>query len=219
MVLAAVTVAPYRCRGRLRAGNQWLIDADSLDRHADLVGAGATGRPFAPRTAWAAAALCDGLDDGLSADGRHRLRNRLARAGDDADSTTCALVRRWLLRRAHAVGRYRMDEGDLTELLGTEGVLATGISTVDTYDLGLSTGGSADAYVSEATRHMLVEKYFLIDSARGNLTLRVTDADLFGHRSAPRLIAGANLADDPDVRSRAAGCALIDNALRASRRS
>lgn len=201
-----------------RAGNQWLIDIDSLDRHADLVSAGATGRPFAPRTVWAAAALCDGLPDGLSADDRYRLRTRLARAGDDgADS--CARVRRWLSRRAQSVQRYRIGERDLAQVLGADGVMATGISTADTYDLGLATGGSADAYVNATTLRRLVDQFFLIDSARGNLTLRVSDADLSRSRVAPRLIAGADLADDTDTRTRAAGCALINEALHAVHRS
>jgi excisionase family DNA binding protein len=199
-----------------RAGNQWLIDADSLDRHHDLVTAGATGRPFAPRIAWAAAALCDGRRDGLTSDDRYRLRRRLAGA-DGADA--CAQVQRWLSRRADSMHRYRIGERDVSALLGTDGVLATGISTIDTYGLGLATGGSADAYVSDQSRRGLVEEFFLIDSAQGNLTLRVTSVEVFDAEVAPRLIAGADLADDLDTRTRAAGCALISDALRVARRS
>lgn len=199
-----------------RAGRQWLIDADSLDRHADLVAAGATGRSFAPRIAWAAAALCDGLDDGLTAADRYRLRSRLVHSAD-RDVDACALVRRWLSRRANSVDRYRVGERDLAQLLAADGVLATGISAASEYSLGLAAGGSADAYVNDQTRRELVEKFVLIDSARGNLTLRVTDAAPFDNAAAPRLIAGADLADDADARTRAAGCALINDALRAVR--
>lgn len=201
-----------------RAGNQWLIDADSLDRHHDLVAAGATGRPFAPRIAWAAAALCDGRRDGLTRDDRYRLRRRLGSVDTDA-ADACAQVQRWLSRRADALHRYRIGAHDLEPLLRDAGVLATGISTVHTYDLGLATGGSADAYVSDRTRRVLVEEFFLIDSAQGNLTLRVTDAGTFDTDVAPRLIVGADLADDLDTRTRAAGRVLIGNALRAARRS
>ena len=202
-----------------RAGSQWLIDVEDLDRHVNLIAAGATGRPFAPRIVWAAAALCDGLPDGLKADDRYRLRNRLAHASDSG-SDTCALVRRWLSQRAQRVRRYRITTSALPELESAPGVLLTGISATDTYDLGLGTGGAADAYVSGQALGELVDALFLIDTVRGNLTLRVTDTDLLctGATSAPRLIVGADLADDTDARTRAAGCALIDDALRAVRR-
>lgn len=196
------------------AAGRWLIDAASLDIHIELTTAGATGRPFAPRTAWAAAALCDGLDDGLAASERHRLRRRLASA-ENRGVDTCTLVRRWLSRRAQSLHRYRVGERDLAELLAVDGVLATGISTVAEYDLGLATGGSADAYVTDRTRRELVERFFLIDSVRGNLALRVSDLAPMGGEVAPRLIAGVDLADDTDARTRAAGCALIDDALAA----
>lgn len=200
-----------------RSGTRWLIDADSLDRHADLVTAGATGRPFASHTAWAAAALCDGMDDQLRADDRYRLRNRLVHAGG-AGANTCAQMQRWLSRRATSVHRYRIADRDLKALLVTDGVMATGISAADTYRLGLATGGSADAYVSDDTRRAVVDEFVLIDSERGNLTLRVTDADIHQAAVAPRLIAGVDLAEGTDARTHAAGCALIDQALSKLRR-
>jgi excisionase family DNA binding protein len=197
-----------------RAGSQWLVDADSLDRQADLVAAGATARSFSPRTAWGAAALCDGLPDTLTAAERHRLRKRLAHAVSGG-AETCALLRRWLSQRADSVHRYRVSERDITDLLGTQGVMPTGISTAETYDLGLAAGGAADAYVNEDIRRELVKTHFLIDSARGNLTLRITSTENLGAAVAPRLIAGVDLADDTDARTRAAGCRLIAEALRA----
>lgn len=219
--------------GRLtatRAGDQWLIDADSVDRHADLMAAGATGRPFAARTAWAAAAMCDGLASGLNATERYRLRNRLAHARDT--STSCQAVQRWLSLRAQTVRRYRIGASDVHDLLASGDVLPTGISAADAYGLGLASGGAADAYVSPDTARRLVADFFLIDSPQGNLTLRVLDpdtvaateivdsahGDTFAVRAAPRLIAGADLADDTDARTHSAGCTLIDDALRATRR-
>lgn len=110
--------------------------------------------------------------------------------------------------------RYRVGERDLVELLGKRGVLPTGISAADTYALGLATGGAADAYVSEQTRRELVESHFLIDTTRGNLTLRVADTKMLLNATiAPRLIAAVDLADDTDPRTRAAGCRLIAQAL------
>lgn len=236
-------VHPSRVRaliaaGRLtatRAGDQWLVDADSVDRHADLISAGATGRPFAARTAWAAAAMCDGLSDGLSdglaASERYRLRNRLAHARDT--SAACQTVQRWMSLRARAVRRYRVGARDVPDLLAAGGVLPTGISAADSYCLGLAAGGAADAYVSAETAQRLVADFYLIDSPQGNLTLRILDISAltatqiaergtgsltFTIHTAPRLIAGADLADDSDARTRAAGCVLINDALRATKR-
>jgi excisionase family DNA binding protein len=229
-------VHPSRVRalistGRLtatRAGDQWLVDADSVDRHADLIVAGATGRPFAPRTAWAAGALCDGLRNGLTAAERYRLRNRLAHAGDT--SAVCETVQRWLSRRAKAMHRYRIGTRDVGALLAADDVLPTGISAADDYGVGLAAGGAADAYVSADTAQRLKTDFYLIDSPQGNLTLRVVDNDTlatsqmiehvtgglkFTLAAAPRLIAGVDLADDADARTRAAGCALINDALSA----
>ncbi|AXO23670.1 DNA-binding protein [Mycobacterium avium] len=201
-----------------RAGRQWLVDVHSIDRQYELTVAGATGRPFAPRIAWAAAALCDSQRDGLGPNERARLRRRLAGV-DIKSSNTCAQVQRWLARRALSVCRYRIGERDITELLGANGVLATGISTVEAYDLGLGTGGFADAYVDERVHRKLVKDFILIDSARGNLTLRTTDSRLsdgvLESKVAPRLIAGVDLAEDTDARTRAAGCTLVSHALRA----
>ncbi len=232
-------VHPSRVRalitaGRLtatRAGNQWLVDADSVDRHADLISVGATGRPFAVRTAWAAAAMCDGLGDGLAASERYRLRNRLAHACDA--SAACEKVQRWMSLRARAVRRYRVGARDVPDLLTAGGVLPTGISAAESYSLGLAASGAADAYVSADTAQRLVADFYLIDSPQGNLTLRILDISAltatqiaergtgsltFTIHTAPRLIAGADLADDSDARTRAAGCALINDALRATKR-
>jgi excisionase family DNA binding protein len=221
--------------GRLtatRAGNQWLVDADSVDRHAGLVGAGATGRPFTARTAWAAAAMCDGLDGGLVASERYRLRNRLAHALNTP--AVCETVQRWLSLRAQAVHRYRIGARDIDDLLASGDVLPTGISAADGYGLGLASGGAAAAYVSAGTARRLVADFFLIGSPQGNLTLRVIDLDVlaatqivedgahgatFAVRTAPRLVAGADLADDTDARTRSAGCALINDALHTMKRA
>ena len=132
------------------------------------------------------------------------------------------------------VRRYRIGARDVQDLLGTGDVLPTGISAADVYGLGLASGGAADAYVSAGTARRLVADFFLIDSPQGNLTLRVLDLDMvaateivdsgahgdtFAVRASPRLIVGADLADDTDARTRSAGCTLINDALRATRRT
>ena len=212
-VRALIASGALRAR---RVGSQWLIDADSLDRQAALVGGNATGRSMSTRIAWATAALVDGLDDNLVATERYRLRRRLADT-----QPTVEMVQRWLSRRADDATRYRIGERDIDAVLCEDGVVSTGVSASDAYGLGLGTGGSGDAYVTGEVQDRLVRGYALIPSSRGNLTLRVmnsawhldsaTTAD--GRRVAPRLIVGADLADDTDVRTQTAGRQLILSAL------
>jgi len=219
-----LSVHPSRVRaliqaGALRArrvGSQWLIDVDSLDRHAALIAGHATGRSLSPRIAWATAALADGRVDGLLASERYRLRRRIA-----ATNLSVETVQRWLSRRADDVSRYRVGERDILAVLGQEGVVATGVSATSDYGLGLGTGGFGDAYLSSEVRDRLVRDYSLIPSARGNLTLRVVDqgwhlataTSVDHHLVAPRLIVGVDLAEDPDARTCSAGRKLITAAL------
>lgn len=194
-----------------RVGNQWLIDAADLDRRADLVRAGATSRSMSLRTAWAAAALADGNQTNwLASSERARLLARLARA------TKHQTFQRWLASRATRVQHYRCAVQDLDELLAQDGVVATGVSAATAYRLGLSTAGSADAYVDQAVADQLVDEFFLISAGktgRSNLTLRIVDGDwhlraattVGNRRVAPRLIAAIDLLGSHDARSASAG--------------
>ncbi|CQD21246.1 hypothetical protein BN970_04941 [Mycolicibacterium conceptionense] len=55
--------------------------------------------------------------------------------------------------------------------------------------------GTADANISEDTRRELVRTHFLINSARGNRTLRVTSAEASRTAIAQQLIGGVDLTD------------------------
>lgn len=199
-----------------RIGRQWMVDADSLDQQAALIGAGATGRPMAKRIAWAAADLADGGSaEWLSSADRSRLRGRLSSV------MVAEVAQRWLSSRSDQVQRYRVGVDDLEALLTSDGVVRTGVSAVETYGPGLATSGSADAYVDDKTAVELVQDFFLVESAAGNLTLRVVRPDyhlisartLSGRVTATRLIVGADLADEAEVRTRAAGLRLITAVL------
>lgn len=200
-----------------RVGSQWVVDADSVDRQAALTSARATSRAMSQRVAWAAADLADGGDAAwLRANERSRLRRRLSTA-----ATSAELVQRWLRHRSDAEIRYRVGERDLDALLGTEGVVRTGVSAAEAYGLGLGTGGSADAYVTAEVEQRLVDEFFLIASRSGNLFLRVvedgwhqgTARQIGGHTVTARLVVGVDLADDSDVRTQGTGRALIDTVL------
>ncbi|OLT50300.1 hypothetical protein BJF89_10320 [Corynebacterium sp. CNJ-954] len=195
-----------------RVGTLWLIDAASIEHQHSLTTAGATSRAMSPRIAWAAADLADGGTAAwLSATERSRLRRRLS------GSPEIDAVRRWMSRRASSIHHYKVGPKDLTALLTDCRAVRTGISAVESYHLGLGTGGDADIYISSEDLGQLVRGYVLLPSSRGNLTVRIDDGDL--HRAAtrtidgrvvvPRMIAGADLADDTDARTRSAGRRLL----------
>lgn len=199
-----------------RVGSQWLIDTDSVERQAAFTSAGATGRPMSRGVAWAASALADGGQARwISASDRTRLRGRL-------DGTTnVVVVQKWLRSRAETITRYRVGERDIVDLLRSDGVVATGVSAAGAYGLGLSTGGSADAYVADDLAERLERDFVLIRSSTGNLTLRIAPNDLHLRSArttgdglfAPRLIAGVDLADDRDPRTTSAGQSMIREVL------
>lgn len=220
-----LVVTQQRVRAPLAAGNLdgrkvgplWLTDEQSVTRQAQLTAAGATGRPMSIRSAWAAADLADGGAAAWIGDSeRSRLRSRLR------EVSSIETVRRWLSRRATGSAvRYRVGERDLADISRDDAVVVTGVSATDTYGLGVGTGGTAAAYttVDEAAR--LVRDCYLIESRTGNLALRIVDHGLHrasahridGRWIAPRLIAGVDLADDRDARTRAAGRSLIETVL------
>ena len=208
-------VAAGRLAAR-RAGSQWLLDADTVDRQATLIAAGAKGRAMAPRVAWAAGVLADGgRVPWLSSADRSRLIKRLRQA-DHVE-----VVVRWLAARSSRVARFRIGESDVDELLRADGVVGTGVSASAALGLGLGTGGTADAYASDETAKRLVRDFFLIESRSGNLTLRIVDGALHqlasriinGQHIAPRLFVGVDLAEDEDARAKTAGRDLITTAL------
>lgn len=199
-----------------RVGTLCLIDSASVEHQRGLTTAGATGRAMSPRIAWAAADLADGGPAAwLSATERSRLRRRLS------STTEVDVVRRWMSRRATSIHRYKVGPKDLTALLTDSRVVRTGISAVESYRLGLGTGGTADVYVSSEDLGQLVRGYVLLSTGRGNLTVRVDDDGLCrvaarmidGRLVVPRLIAGTDLADDTDARTRSAGRRLLAQVL------
>jgi excisionase family DNA binding protein len=201
-----------------RIGSQWVVELEDLERRQALVGAGATSRAMSARSVWGAAALLDGqMAPWLASSERSRLRARL-RAHDGANWQTYA---RWLTSRQRTVTRYRVADTDLDVLLATGGVVATGVSAAHAYHLGLGTSGQGDAYVTSSLADQLVQNFFLIKSAQGNLTLRIVDGNwhlttarhLAGLAVAARLMVAADLLDTGDSRSLTAGTGLLGDIL------
>ncbi|OLT50286.1 hypothetical protein BJF89_10250 [Corynebacterium sp. CNJ-954] len=221
---ARLDVSQARVRALINSGELtarhvstfWLIDAASVEHQRGLTSAGANSRAMSPRAAWAAADLADGGPGAwLSATERSRLRRRLSSA------TEVDVVRRWMSRRASSIHHYKVGPQDLTALLTDSRVVRTGISAVESYHLGLGTGGDADVYVRSENLVQLVRGYVLLPSSRGNLTVRVDDVGLYRAAArtvddrlvVPRLVAGADLADDTDARTRSAGRRLLAQVL------
>ena len=217
-----------------RVGDRLLLNQADVERHRNLVVHGATSRAMSSRIAWGAAAILDGHHpDWLSATEQYRLKRRIldaaARinqltnrpANERATDRTAHVFRRWLSTRFTTMRRYRIADRDLNELLASDGVVATGISAATTYRTGLAGAGQGDAYVSARTHRVLVNDYFLIESARGTLTLREVSGpwhEKTAHTTdtgsvASRLMVGVDLADADDRRSQAAGNTLIADAL------
>lgn len=206
--------------GRLtarRVGQQWLVDTDSVVAQHSLIAGDARGRSMSQRIGWATAALVDGhYVDWISASERSRIRRRLRTiAGPE-------VLRRWLSTRADDKRTYRVGAEDLADVLATVDVVATGVSAVTAYGLGLSVTGQGDAYVGRALHDRLLQDQVLIETRQGNLTLRIADQDWHLRTArgeaeatvAPRLIVGADLADDTDARTRQLGFDLLDATLR-----
>ncbi len=200
-----------------RVGRQWLIDANDLDHHRELIRGGATSRAMSARTAWAAGALLDGQHtEWLASSERSRLRSRLLRHSDEV-----ATFRRWLSARQSGTARFRIAASDIAALLAEKGVVASGVSAAHAHGARLSAAGEADAYVTAALAKKLKKEYFLVASERGNLLLRSVDGAWHtdtavqreGMLVTTRLMTAVDLLDATDVRSATAGRELLRDAL------
>lgn len=210
-------VVSGRLAGR-RVGSLWLVDDRSVARRLEMADA-ARGRPLSTRIAWSAAALLDGQPTPwLATSERSRLRTRLNRP----DVTDTRIYRWWMQSRGRAT-RFRMADSDLAELCATPDLAVGGVRAASGYGVSLGYGDEAEVYVDASTAQRLVDEFFLIESALGNLTMRVVDApDPWHLRTArardgalvvPRLIAAVDLLDSDDTRSRNAGAQLLKATL------
>ena len=203
--------------GGRRLGRQWLIDADDLDRHRDLVSGGATSRAMSARTAWAAAALVDGQDTRwITSSERSRLQGRLQRNAEEV-----VTFRRWLSTRQLSTARFRIADSDIAAFLQEQDVVATGISAARSHGQRLSAAGEAEAYATVELARKLTRKYFLVASERGNLLLRTVEGNWHtdtavrrdGLLITTRLMTAVDLLDSADARSVSAGRRLLQEAL------
>jgi excisionase family DNA binding protein len=194
-------------------GRALLVDAASVHRHRER--GAAKGRPWSTDTLRAAVELLqDGRTDRLESTQRSRLRAKLRHM------TASDLVR--AAHRRAKVRRYRASTSFLEALRGR--VLLTGGAAVDAdrvtagrFGLGTTQRDIVDGYVSRIIAEEVVDRYRLVDDAKGNVTLRIAD-DVIGARGVADLVTVAlDLAESLDARERAAGLAFLDERLAALR--
>ena len=134
--------------------------------------------------------------------------------------TTQELVR--AVRHRADVVRYRASTSFLTEL--RDRVVLTGTAAVDAdrataaqFGLGTAQRETVDGYVNRAAVAELVERYFLIEDERGNVTLRITDDLSDGGTVADTVTVALDLTESLDARERAAGLRVLSEQLAALR--
>jgi excisionase family DNA binding protein len=215
--LSARRVHGLIASGQLRAqsiGGRYLIDEESLDRLADRARRRGV-RPLSRRVAWAAAAMADGVTASwLSSSERSRLRARLRDGDDDADAWVARLRRRAASEFCFRIGTEQADGLLESGAVGRSGTHARNLVT----DLFAGSENAVVWVLDEARLRDAVDRFGLLPTARGNLTVRVAGVDGLGAVGAGggdafRLIVAADLLELGDARSRRAGEALLLHCL------
>lgn len=199
-------------RGALPAtwiGGRLVLDSADVDRR--VVRAPERGRPFAPRTSWAALWMVSGERvSWLQSSEGSRLRRWLRHATPE----TLALATRERAR----VERYRVLPRYLDELAGAIGVIRGGVSAADDVGADIVSVGAAELYCAEQTRLLLVADYGLTESREPNVIIRVPLLEFslldHGHATMPAGVIAMDLLEADDVRTRRAGHQIVDQLLR-----
>lgn len=190
-------------------GRAALIDATSVHR---LGTRGVRrGRPWSAETSSAAVDLLTAGETGrLGSTERSRLISRLRHMS--AEDLVRAIWGRASVRRYRAstsfIDRIRQE----VTLTGSSAVDADG-AIAGQFGLAAAQRLEVDGYVDSATAQQLIARFHLVDDARGNVTLRVTDNEQGGRRIASTVIVALDLAESLDSRERAAALALLRDRL------
>ncbi|MHB1091202.1 MAG: helix-turn-helix domain-containing protein [Ilumatobacteraceae bacterium] len=201
----------------VRAGRTLLIEPESVARHQAR--GRAPTRPLSPRMSWAALLSEIGTTDvervskafGLSSSERGRLMN--LRRRPTADWT-------WLARRRAHTHRYAVRPAYLADVVSTSGVVPSGISALDYYNVNLTTrANTAEVYAQAHVVETLAREFALRADAAGNLIVHVLpeiDAVmqfLEGRTTMPSATVAIDLLEAGESRARRAGLELLDHLL------
>jgi excisionase family DNA binding protein len=226
-------VSEQHVRRLVRAGElpsqqisgRWLIDSHAVGAR-ERVG-DPSGRPPAPRTAWAvlrllvAAAQRDDVGAWSALDDR-RLRFRLHALLDGAPPVES--WSRWLRRRA-AIRRVWMHEGVLERFSQDQRVSVTGDHAAALGGVGIAAGPGRRFYVAAAEVTTLVQRYRAQDAVDGQVELLVVPPGVpAGMRPSPGqpvppVVALVDLLDSPDARQHGIALDVVGAAARRLRRS
>ena len=196
--------------------NRYLLDAAEVEaRRAQGV---VNGRPLDQLSAWAVLWLGLGRGDHdlgpwgayLARNTRWRVRQRLG-AGPVSDSLAALAPR--LRNRAESV-KLRAHPSDLRRLLDEPSLVRTGVSAAADVGADVVAADEVEAYVPADDLAPLREKFFLEESRKPNVLLRVVqppwpfppDA-----RVAPATAVAIDLLDSTDERTRRAGRELLQS--------
>ena len=201
----------------VRAGRTLLIQPESVARHRAR--GPAPTRPLSPRMSWAALLSDIGTTDidrvskslGLSSSERGRLIDLHRRPTTDWT---------WLARRRARTQRYAVRAAYLADIVSTAGVLTSGISVLDHYNVDLTArADTAEIYAGAPELETLAHEFALRADAAGNLIVHVLagiDAVtqlLEGRTTMPPATVAVDLLEAGESRARRAGLELLDQLL------
>jgi len=172
----------------------------------------ARGRAWNEATIWSAIALLDGeADVGIGdASRRWHLRERLRQLAAEE------LVRLGVHRAC--VVRYRASAVQVSKIgkhLALAGVSALDydVGVAETFGLAQSDSDGIDGYLAAERAAELVQRFFLTEDQRGNVTLRLTEGRRGNGRVASITTVALDLAESLDTRQRAAGLEVLRREL------
>jgi excisionase family DNA binding protein len=205
-------ISPRRVRAMVQAGDlparrvggQWLLNR--VDVQHPRAANRSAGRPLSPQNAWGILLLASGQDpDWLGSSARWRLRRQLPQL---LDSDFLPRLRRRARRH-----ELRAHPSDLPRLRKEKGVLRSGASAADAYDIDVVAPGVVEAYVSDSRLRELERKYSLVPSERPNVVLHSLAENLARSENdvfAPPAAAAIDLIESGDQRSARAGRELLE---------
>jgi len=199
-------VHPSRVRAMVGAGQldaqklagRWFINRSSLEQRCSM--GSPDGRPLSPINAWALLCLADGnRADWVDRSVQSRLRGHMRRRSWEE------LVPR-LRSRADAV-RLRAHPAAIDRLANEKGVVLSGVSVADRYNIDIVPSDEIEAYVYHARAQELIQQYMMEPSGRPNVILHVVPDEVpsdwqdcvSGH------VAALDLLESLNARSQRAG--------------
>lgn len=190
--------------GAAKSGNTLLVEAASL--HAYAAANQGRGRPMTPEASYGVLWTLSGLEaDWLPYAQARRLRLRLQAASAESLS--------WQLRKRARTRRYRASASFLGAI--ADSLVPSGESSSFLGKFGLlQAAGRVEGYCLAAEADELVESFYLVDDAQGNVVVHA--APWLPDSAAgemPVAAVAADLAQSLDARERAAGLEMLRRLL------